>query len=158
MGGNLLLDIGPLVDGTIPKEQINILTELGNWNSKNSDAIFNSLPRMLQEHFYGPSTFQRRGGDSNPRFALRRTTVFETAAIDHSATSPEKINPQLRVSAEREGFEPPDPRRSTVFKTAAIDHSAISPRQKYIIFKYLNCLFLKFTFLRHSKWQKFTVF
>ena len=32
--------------------------------------------------------------------------------------------------AEREGFEPPEPRGSTVFKTAAIDHSAISPRQK----------------------------
>lgn len=31
------------------------------------------------------------------------------------------------VSAEREGFEPPDPLRSTVFKTAAFDHSAISP-------------------------------
>ena len=30
-------------------------------------------------------------------------------------------------SAEREGFEPPDPLRSTVFKTAAFDHSAISP-------------------------------
>ena len=29
--------------------------------------------------------------------------------------------------AEREGFEPPDPRRSTVFKTAAIDRSAIFP-------------------------------
>ncbi len=33
----------------------------------------------------------------------------------------------LSIQAEREGFEPPDPRRSTVFKTAAIDHSAISP-------------------------------
>ena len=31
------------------------------------------------------------------------------------------------ISAEREGFEPPDPLRSTVFKTAAIDHSATSP-------------------------------
>ena len=30
-------------------------------------------------------------------------------------------------SAEREGFEPPEPRSSTVFKTAAIDHSATSP-------------------------------
>ena len=29
--------------------------------------------------------------------------------------------------AEREGFEPPDPRRSTVFKTAAFDRSAIFP-------------------------------
>ena len=33
----------------------------------------------------------------------------------------------LRLSAEREGFEPPEPLSSTVFKTAAIDHSAISP-------------------------------
>lgn len=31
------------------------------------------------------------------------------------------------VVAEREGFEPPEPRGSTVFKTAAIDHSATSP-------------------------------
>ena len=31
------------------------------------------------------------------------------------------------LSAESEGFEPPDPLRSTVFKTAAFDHSAISP-------------------------------
>ena len=33
----------------------------------------------------------------------------------------------LSLSAEREGFEPPEPLSSTVFKTAAIDHSAISP-------------------------------
>ncbi len=33
----------------------------------------------------------------------------------------------LRVSAEREGFEPPDLLQSIVFKTIAIDHSAISP-------------------------------
>ena len=35
--------------------------------------------------------------------------------------------PEVVCFAEREGFEPPDPRRSTVFKTAAIDRSAISP-------------------------------
>ena len=34
------------------------------------------------------------------------------------------------LSAEREGFEPPEPLSSTVFKTAAIDHSAISPFSK----------------------------
>ena len=35
--------------------------------------------------------------------------------------------------AEREGFEPPEPRSSTVFKTAAIDHSAIFPKDKNTI-------------------------
>ena len=42
--------------------------------------------------------------------------------------------------AEREGFEPPDPRRSTVFKTAAFDRSAIFPcakvRKKTLLAKY----------------------
>ena len=31
------------------------------------------------------------------------------------------------ISAEREGFEPPEVLPSTVFKTAAFDRSAISP-------------------------------
>ena len=38
------------------------------------------------------------------------------------------------VLAEREGFEPPEPRSSTVFKTAAIDHSATSPGAKVTVF------------------------
>ena len=39
--------------------------------------------------------------------------------------------------AEREGFEPPEPRSSTVFKTAAIDHSAISPcKRKFVNFPF----------------------
>ena len=33
------------------------------------------------------------------------------------------------LSAEREGFEPPEVLPSTVFKTAAFDRSAISPAQ-----------------------------
>ena len=36
----------------------------------------------------------------------------------------------LSLSAEREGFEPPEAFTSTVFKTAAFDRSAISPAQK----------------------------
>ena len=38
----------------------------------------------------------RREGDSNPRFAGRRTTVFETAAFDHSAISPDYLTALLR--------------------------------------------------------------
>ena len=46
----------------------------------------------------------------------------------------------LRLSAEREGFEPPEPRSSTVFKTAAIDHSAISPMHlKHCAFLQKRC-------------------
>lgn len=58
-GGNLLLDIGPKEDGTIPSEQIHILKGLGKWNKKHEEAIFNSLPGLPQGHFYGPTTMSK---------------------------------------------------------------------------------------------------
>lgn len=58
-GGNLLLDIGPKADGTIPAEQVNILKELGKWNKKNGEAIFNTIAGLPQGHFYGPTTLSK---------------------------------------------------------------------------------------------------
>lgn len=58
-GGNLLLDIGPKADGTIPPEQINILKELGKWNKKNGEAIFGTDAGLPQGHFYGPTTLSK---------------------------------------------------------------------------------------------------
>lgn len=58
-GGNLLLDIGPRADGTIPAEQVNVLKELGKWNGKHEEAIFGSLGGLPQGHFYGPSTYSK---------------------------------------------------------------------------------------------------
>ena len=52
----------------------------------------------------------------------------------------------LRSLAEREGFEPPEPRSSTVFKTAAIDHSATSPKDKSIGFFLFHQIFLQLFF------------
>lgn len=58
-GGNLLLDMGPKEDGTIPPEQVNVLKELGAWNHRNGEAVFNSIGGLLQGHFYGPSTLSK---------------------------------------------------------------------------------------------------
>jgi alpha-L-fucosidase len=58
-GGNLLLDIGPKEDGTIPKEQRELLLELGQWNKKHERAIFGSLAGIPQGHFYGPTTISK---------------------------------------------------------------------------------------------------
>ncbi len=58
-GGNLLLDIGPKEDGTIPAEEVHVLQELGKWNKKHGEAIFGSLPGILQGHFYGPTTMSK---------------------------------------------------------------------------------------------------
>lgn len=59
MGGNLLLDIGPKADGSIPKEQVHILTELGSWTRKHSEAIFGTIPGLPQGHCYGPTTLSK---------------------------------------------------------------------------------------------------
>lgn len=59
MGGNLLLDITPRADGSIPDEQILTLKELGNWTNKHREAIFGTLGGMPQGHFYGPSTISK---------------------------------------------------------------------------------------------------
>lgn len=56
MGGNLLLDIAPKPDGSIPLEQVKILEELGRWSSKHESAIFGSLAGLPSGYFYGPST------------------------------------------------------------------------------------------------------
>lgn len=58
-GGNLLLDMGPKEDGTIPEEQVNVLKELGAWNKKHGEAIFNTIAGMPQGHFYGPTTLSK---------------------------------------------------------------------------------------------------
>ena len=41
-GGNLLLNVGPHSDGTIPDESVRILREAGDWLARNGDAIYNS--------------------------------------------------------------------------------------------------------------------
>lgn len=55
-GGNLLLDIGPEADGSIPEEQIKILEGLGRWTKKHDQAIFGTRAGLAPECFYGPTT------------------------------------------------------------------------------------------------------
>lgn len=58
-GGNLLLDIGPKEDGTIPPQEVAVLKALGEWNEKNAEAIFGTIPGIPQGHFYGPTTLSK---------------------------------------------------------------------------------------------------
>ena len=103
----------------------------------------------------------RRERDSNPWNAMR-STVFETAPIDHSGISPKPFTKQkqpFRVAfpAETEGFEPPIHFCITVFKTAAIDRSAISPLQKYKSFQCCNIFLQNFLFSRKNPLSLFPI-
>jgi alpha-L-fucosidase len=59
MGGNLLLDIGPKEDGSIPPEQENILRELGRWMKKHQEAIYGTVAGISKDYFYGPSALSK---------------------------------------------------------------------------------------------------
>ncbi|QBJ85027.1 alpha-L-fucosidase [Chryseobacterium gleum] len=56
MGGNLLLDIGPRSDGSIPEEQVEILKNLGRWTSKNQHAIYETTRGIPFENYKGKSS------------------------------------------------------------------------------------------------------
>jgi len=55
-GGNLLLDIGPKADGTIPDEEVTVLKTLGKWTSKHSEAVYGTNAGLPAGYFHGPST------------------------------------------------------------------------------------------------------
>ena len=53
LGGNLLLDISPKPDGTIPDEQVNILKGIGRWTNKHKEAIYGTRAGIPHGHFNG---------------------------------------------------------------------------------------------------------
>ena len=53
LGGNLLLDIGPRADGSIPDEQVAILKEFGRWTSKHAEAIYDTKAGIPAGHVHG---------------------------------------------------------------------------------------------------------
>jgi alpha-L-fucosidase len=57
MGGNLLLDVGPKPDGTIPEKQVYTLKELGKWIKKHEEAVYSTVGGMEFGHFFGPTSF-----------------------------------------------------------------------------------------------------
>lgn len=61
MGGNLLIDIGPKEDGSIPKEQVEILEELGRWTQKHGEAVYGTRKGLPFENYKGKSTLSKDG-------------------------------------------------------------------------------------------------
>ena len=62
MGGNLLLDIGPREDGTIPEEEVAVLRELGRWTRKHQEAVYNTRAGIPAGHVPAYTTLNE-GGD-----------------------------------------------------------------------------------------------
>jgi alpha-L-fucosidase len=61
MGGNLLLDIGPRADGTIPEEEATILKELGRWISRHAEAVHPTRAGIPAGHVQAYTTLNAPG-------------------------------------------------------------------------------------------------
>lgn len=56
LGGRMLLDIGPMEDGTIDPRQEKILTDLGDWIEDHKEAVYGTGKGLDYRHFLGGST------------------------------------------------------------------------------------------------------
>jgi len=55
-GGNLLLNVGPRGDGTLPPEQAARLEAIAGWTARNGECIVGTEAGLEPWQFYGPST------------------------------------------------------------------------------------------------------
>ena len=55
-GGNYLLNIGPMADGTIPEPSLATLQEVGVWMQANAESIYGTSASPLPEQTWGRST------------------------------------------------------------------------------------------------------
>jgi alpha-L-fucosidase len=116
--GNLLLNVGPMADGTIPPGQVERLRGLGAWLSVNGEAIYGSVPwsRAAGETTGGVAIrFTRKGDDlfailldtpSSPRIEIRSLEVAPGSRVQLLGTegalewSQEGQNAVVRLPAE----------------------------------------------------------
>lgn len=59
-GGNLLLNIGPMADGTIPVHEVERLKEIGAWLKDCGEAVYDTKPCLSDKENENPSTCRGR--------------------------------------------------------------------------------------------------
>lgn len=55
-GGNLLLNVSPTGNGSLPTEQVERMTVVADWMSRNGESVREVEPGLEPWQFYGPST------------------------------------------------------------------------------------------------------
>ena len=49
-GGNLLLNVGPMADGTVQREAVEIIEKVGDWLRENGEAVYDVVPHPFDYH------------------------------------------------------------------------------------------------------------
>ena len=110
--GNLLLDVGPEADGTIPPVQMERLRALGAWLKQNGEAIYGTQPwnRAMGKSTDGASLRFTRKGSNLYAILLGQPKAPEISLVNVSAEPGSKIHllgypPQLKWSQEGENLK-----------------------------------------------------
>lgn len=88
MGGNMLLDIGPMADGTIPKQQVDTLLSLGKWIKEHEEAIYQTEDGIMQRYWAGGSTLSK---DKKTLYLFIYDTPQESVCLKGLSTPVKKI-------------------------------------------------------------------
>lgn len=80
-GGNLLLDIAPKADGSLPSEQVEVLKAFGRWNKKHAEAVYNTRAGIPNEHFHGYTTLNEKGDILYLYLPYRPTGAIEVKGL-----------------------------------------------------------------------------
>jgi alpha-L-fucosidase len=67
-GGNYLLNVGPMADGTIPAPSQEVLRTVGRWLKANGEAVYGAGPTPFGEELGEPSTRGAKDLRGNPLF------------------------------------------------------------------------------------------
>lgn len=73
-GGNLLLNVGPYGDGSWPEASTDLLKQIGEWNARHKEAVYDTDYAMVPEQRFGTMA-QRKG--SNERDGELFAYVFD---------------------------------------------------------------------------------
>ncbi len=131
-GGNLLLNVGPKADGSIPEIQTRVLREAGAWVNANPDTIHGSRPFDV----WGDTDTRYTVGADGTVFAIDLTNAPErvfpalsgVAAVEGAVEWAERSD-GLHVRAERESANA----LARVFKVQPRDATVIAVRQRPLV-------------------------
>lgn len=88
-GGSLLLGIGPKPDGTLPDEVFEKLSQIGEWTSKNGEAIYNT---RNTKHYNENNIWFTQSKDGKKIYAI--------VCIEEGKALPAKINWTINIPAK----------------------------------------------------------